>query len=181
MAFCWDYPDLLHPDKTPIAMTARDITIWTTFILLLLTLIVPAYFFYSDFPTPEYYGTYPPGEFVVMALITAPIMWFITSWPILICYCIAKRLKYEVSCGILLIATIGYASFYAYGAITAITTGSSYFGGLALFVLTLISTPAMLPIWIIVLVMNPFYIDQATNSEAATQEDLPPIFSWRLQ
>jgi len=43
---------MIANDKT-IAMTARDITIRTTLILLLLTWIVPAVVFSRDFPTPE--------------------------------------------------------------------------------------------------------------------------------
>jgi|GEM_PF-4420876 len=158
-------------------MTTRDITIWTTFILLLLTLIFPAVAFYIDFPSPEYYDTHPPGKHIEESIIFLPIAWFLISWPLLISYVVAKSLQCEASCGILLGVTIGYALFYATVVVVVIDPDpykSIYFcfGGLS--ILTLLSIPVMVPMWITVVVKNAYYVKPTPNPETAAQEDLPP-------
>ena len=131
-------------------MTARDITIWTTFVLLLLTLVASA-------PVKD-------SDFFLFSL------WFYSSWPLLISFVIAKRLKDDAPAFLLLASTIVYGIWYAYALYQALT---AYLGVLLLVYAGVMSLPVMIPVWIIVLLMNA-YTHGDPNDQ---QRQQPAIFT----
>ena len=88
------------------------------------------------------------------------------AWPLIIPYIMAKIVKHDTSLGILFISTGAYASFYF---LVAITSSSTYFCGLRLFVLSLLSIPVMIPAWIVALLLNVYYTKKSVTDPGIAQ------------
>jgi len=122
-------------------MNLRNVTIWTTGVMLLLTIAVPVIILFCEG------NRRPVVDNIVLSVFFGLLFWSVFGGlPFVISYIIAKKLKYVISAVILLCSTIacGVWYFYAlYGMLFVDTR--TFFGSQFLNVEWL---PAMTPVWI---------------------------------
>ena len=128
-------------------MNLRNVTIWTTGVMMILVAIVPAGLIallgYGD------------------AIVSSLILWLFSGTPLLVSFALAVKLEYKISTIILLLSAIAYGLWFVQIASNVVSMVSSTHlncncGLELLFFLTIgpLSLPVMLPVWITALVLN---------------------------
>ena len=133
------------------AMNLRSVTIWTTGVMMVLPIVAPvggSYFAYLDGMN---------NDVNIVFGFTVGILHFIFGCPpFVISFVLAKKLKNNVSAGIILISTIAWGVWYVVywwegASWSASTLVVVFFGA------TILSLPVMLPAWITALILNWHY------------------------
>ena len=150
-------------------MTARDITIWTTGLILIATIIAP----YIDvFVLPGGSG-YSPVVTIFVVIYFCSMVWLFSGSPMAVTFLIARKLKHDIPAAILLVSSIAYSVLFVYAQYqTFIGTGGDM---VALWLFApLGSLWWMIPAWVLALILNRYYVKKAiSNPETTPQEDLP--------
>jgi len=140
-------------------MNLRNVTIWTTGVMLVATIIAPY------IVAPYVHGLSPYGRYGtnITVIITAIIilrcllLWLFTGSPLLVSFIIAIKLKLADGPNLILLAsTIVYGIQAVYGWIMA-TSGGGCMAGMFVVYIAPGSLLFMIPAWIIVLRLNRHY------------------------
>ena len=127
-------------------MNLRNVTIWTTGVMLVLTLLIPvgviAYAEVFNHNIDFYHNT----DIVWLT-------WLLSGTPLLVSFILAIKLKHKVSSVILLVSTIVYAIWFTFLSI-AISMDTCGCAALVFFLIGPLSLPVMLPVWITALILN---------------------------
>jgi len=124
-------------------MNLRSISIWTTGVMLIVTVAVPTLLIFGI--TLGHHIRMIEAEFAVL-------LWFASSTPLLISYFVSRNLQYALSTLILLFSTIVYSIAYAWVLYLAF-----FIDGMMLILLLYIgvaSLSVMIPAWITALVIE---------------------------
>ena len=124
-------------------MTLRTVTIWTTGVVLLLTILVPIVLFcYASYNLIVSERLDQLGSVVYLFLL-----WFSSTFPLVASYFIARYLKMGISLAVILGSTIVYALVYVHGLyIMFFVNGMMFFWVMFTGMLLL---PAMIPVWFV--------------------------------
>ena len=132
-------------------MNLRNVTIWTTGMLMLMPLIIPAVFMFPSW-----------GSENVEDLINVPIVcWIFSGTPLFFSLVLVKKLEHKISTAVLLLATTAYGIWFAFVSLqvsSAISAGECGCIVMRLFIVGPLSLPVMLPVWTIALVTNRYRV-----------------------
>ena len=168
-------------EKIGTDMNLRTVTTWTTGVMMILALLIPAgILLYTGFAEAIAYPPVPGvvGYIIILTFFVAhvmalsPIIWLFSGTPLLVAYILAKKLKYKPSTVILLVSSIAYGIWF-----TSVSAYLSDYGigrlSTCVQLLTLIgpcSLPVMLPCWIVALRLNSSYTKKSlSDSENPTE------------
>jgi len=143
-------------------MKLRTVTIWTTWLLLLVTIVAPVLYYLAY----ELRGTHFSIGAVFSFCFTYALIWLFSGSPMLVSSIFALFLKHPVSLIVLLVSTIGYGLWFVYGWCQALDRNCCMSG---LFLLSIApgSLPVMIPAWILVAYRH-VCCDQKTNDHPDT-------------
>jgi hypothetical protein len=127
----------------------RLVTILATWLLMLVTMVIPVGFFY--FKEGHLWG-FSPMTLINIVVVSA-ILGFFYGSPLIVSCIISLFLKRFLSLMILLLSTIGYG-ILAFYALYDASVGGSCMEGIQFFGVGLTSLVFMIPVWIVVLVIN---------------------------
>lgn len=147
-------------------MNLRSVTIWTTWLVMIGTLVAPYPYLWMQ------ENRYFPMEswFVSLGRVVAKDlgMWLFYGSPLLVSWIIARRLKHPFSQGILLLSVMGYGFCAAYAMYMVYVNNDGPEGGLFMFFAPMLALPWTIPIWIIALILNSYYVKNNPNPGTAT-------------
>ena len=143
-------------------MNLRNVTIWTTGVILFLTQVVATHRFVLN--ANVYYV-------IDNIILDTLILWLFSGSPLLISFVIAMKSKHNTSSSILLVATIIYVFLYAYAMYQLFY---AYLGGLALLAVGIVSLPVMIPAWIAALLLNRYYATKTPDPGTAASTPSSP-------
>ena len=129
-------------------MNLRNVTIWTTGVLLLLITALPIALLFGGFLRSD-------GR---LGIGIAAVLWLLSGPPLLISLLISLKTRSRISAAILLVATIIYGIAYSGG------WCAQYFltyQDIGIWALGILSLPVMLPAWIIAVLLNWHYAKQS--------------------
>ena len=148
-------------------MNLRNMTIWTTGLLMLVPLVMPVVFMFPSWGVED-----------VEDLINVPILcWLFSGTPLLCSLVLAKKLKYRISTVILLFTTIIYGisfvamSLHVYSAISA---GGCGCGVIRLFLVGPLSLPVMIPAWMTAILLDNHYATKTPDPGTAASTPSSP-------
>ena len=128
-------------------MKLRNVTIWTTGMMLIVTLAVPTTLaFFVNWK--EVFSRSDGGSFVMIALLFCS-----NCLPPAISFAIARKLKHDIPALVLLVSTICYALWYGYYLYQMVFVNFWAFIGVCLTGIALLF-PVLLPLWILALLLN---------------------------
>ena len=131
---------------TKNAMNLRNVTIWTTGVILSITIAVPCLINASQ----RWQGDVSK---VLYTLWEVGFLWLLSGSPLLVSFIIAIKSRRNIASAVLLVSTITFAIWYGYMLHFALWSGE-YLSILAILYIGIFSLPVMLPAWIATLVLN---------------------------
>jgi hypothetical protein len=136
--------------KRQNAMNLRNVTIWTTGMLLLLTVVTATISFFHDLPKDDL------DRFIVLTIKALPICLMCSGCPLFGSWVIAIILKHNKSIFILFVPTIVYGVLYVSAAflIFNLETDILLKRTSMLLQVGFLSIPVMIPIWILAIVVE---------------------------
>jgi len=150
-------------EVTENAIKLRKVTIRTTGLMLIGTIIIPFFLLVCNG-----WQRASPHEFDVIDIIPTFIFSFIIAFgiwlqsgsPLLVSFIISKKLRHTTPAIILLGSTIYYAVWYAF--ILYLTFYAEDLT-LTIVVVGLLSLPVLIPAWIVVLLLNAYYVKKSST------------------
>ena len=151
-------------------MKLRTVTIWTNWLLLLVTVITPLVYFHAY--------EFRMSEFTIKRLLAEVyiflIIWVFTSSPLVISCGISSALKHPVSLVILLISTIVYGFWFIFGWYLVFV---HYCGlgshGISLFYIAPSSLYWMIPAWILAWKINSYHVKKTPANPGTARCSVP--------
>jgi len=149
-------------EDTVFIQQLRTVTIWTTGLMLLLTMII-------ILPVFERFGA---GD-IFGDIFFASLLWFLSGSPLAVSFVVARKLGPTVIPNhILLISTIAYGAWYIY-VLHDVFTSTYKFAVFALFGIGCFAFPVMFVAWVVSLYLD-FHFnrdkEQKMNDEAENHE-----------
>jgi len=141
-------------------MKLRNVTIWTTGLVLIVTVILPYLLICID--VIPFHGFDTIGTII--------LIWGYSSLPLIISLVIAKRLKHDIPALLLLGSTFVYGLWYAF-AFYSFAVSSAGLACLMIFAVGILSLPVMIPAWITALLLNSYYVKKSSTDPGTTRRD----------
>ena len=130
------------------AMNLRNVTIWTTGVMMVLTLLIPVGVVACGGIFNHNIDFYHNIDIVWLA-------WLLSGTPLLVSFILVITLKHKNSTVILLFSTIAYGAWFVYwSVVVGIHIGWDCYAHIGFYVIGPFSLPIMLPAWITALILN---------------------------
>ena len=136
-------------------MNLRTVTIWTTGLMLLLTVATATISFFHELPKDDL------DRFIVLTIKGLPLALMCSSCPLIYSWILAIALKNSKSTFILFVSTIMYGVLYVSAAFLILMFYDYERTGILLNV-GILSFPVMVPIWFMAIMLNRRYTKKAT-------------------
>jgi len=148
-------------------MNLRNVTKWTTLLLLIVTVAVPIYGIVI-----LAFGFHVNEMGLTNAIALASFFWLFSSSPLVVSLVIADKVEHDSPAIVLLGSTIGYGVFYIYALFQTFFVDGWMILGVCLAGIVML--PVLLPCWIIALRWNRYYATKTPDPETAASTPSSP-------